>query len=175
MKVWEVNVGHQSTMIPVKYSAYPEPAFKWYHPTQKENMLWQRLPCGVDVDASIVHCFLTSPPLCLSRLKNGQPLKDDYRFRQKIDILVIHGVAETDAGNYTVVLINKITKEEHRRSFQLLVNGEFSSVLSSEIKERKVFCVQMFTSLSFLQWLLALSRRRWRRTPMSTPLAAAPR
>lgn len=44
-----------------------------------------------------------------------------------------------DAGNYTVVLINKITKEEHRRSFQLLVNGEFSSGLSSEIKERKVF------------------------------------
>ncbi|XP_056894551.1 vascular endothelial growth factor receptor 2 isoform X2 [Takifugu flavidus] len=84
VKVWEVNVGHQSTTIPVKYSAYPEPGFKW--------------------------------------LKNGQPLKDDYRFRQKIDNLVIHRVAETDAGNYTVVLINKITKEEHRRSFQLLVN-----------------------------------------------------
>ncbi|TNM87531.1 hypothetical protein fugu_005752 [Takifugu bimaculatus] len=84
VKVWEVNVGHQSTTIPVKYSAYPEPGFKW--------------------------------------LKNGQPLKDDYRFRQKIDTLVIHRVAETDAGNYTVVLINKITKEEHRRSFQLLVN-----------------------------------------------------
>lgn len=30
-KVWEVNVGDQtSTMIPVKYSAYPEPSFKWF-------------------------------------------------------------------------------------------------------------------------------------------------
>lgn len=31
-----------------------------------------------------------------------------------------------DAGNYTMVLTNKITKEEQRRSFQLLVNGMFS-------------------------------------------------
>lgn len=32
MKVWEVNVGDQTTMIPVRYSAYPEPSFKWYVP-----------------------------------------------------------------------------------------------------------------------------------------------
>lgn len=30
MKVWEVNVGDLTTLIPVKYSAYPEPSFKWY-------------------------------------------------------------------------------------------------------------------------------------------------
>lgn len=36
---------------------------------------------------------------------------------------MILGLAEKDAGNYTVVLINKITKEEQRRSVQLLVNG----------------------------------------------------
>ncbi|XP_069555342.1 vascular endothelial growth factor receptor 2 isoform X1 [Brachyistius frenatus] len=84
-KVLEVNVGDQtSTLIPVKYSAYPEPSCKW--------------------------------------LKNGFPLKDDYRIRQKIDALIIRGVTEMDAGNYTVVLTNKITKEEQRRSFQLLVN-----------------------------------------------------
>lgn len=29
LKVWEVNVGDQTTLIPVKYSAYPEPSFKW--------------------------------------------------------------------------------------------------------------------------------------------------
>lgn len=80
-----------------------------------------------------------------------------------------------DAGNYTVVLINKITKEEQRRSFQLLVNGEFSSGLSSEMKESKVVRLQLFISLSVLQCLLILSRRRWRQTPMFTPLAAAPR
>nr|XP_020499442.1 vascular endothelial growth factor receptor 2 isoform X1 [Labrus bergylta] len=85
MKVLEVNVGDQtSTMIPVKYSAYPEPSFKW--------------------------------------LKNGLPLRDDYKIKQKSDALVIRGVSETDAGNYTFVLTNKITKEEQRRSFQLLVN-----------------------------------------------------
>ncbi|XP_054646685.1 vascular endothelial growth factor receptor 2 isoform X2 [Dunckerocampus dactyliophorus] len=84
-KVWEVNVGDQSsTVIPVKYSAYPEPSFKW--------------------------------------LKNSLPLKDDYRIKQKSDALIFRGVTETDAGNYTMVLTNKITKEEHRRSFQLLVN-----------------------------------------------------
>ncbi|KAM7410380.1 hypothetical protein PAMA_001699 [Pampus argenteus] len=84
-KVWEVNVGDQtSTLIPVKYSAYPDPSFKW--------------------------------------LKNGLPLKDDYRVKQKNDALIIRGVTEMDAGNYTIVLTNKITKEEQRRSFQLLVN-----------------------------------------------------
>ncbi|XP_076582857.1 vascular endothelial growth factor receptor 2 isoform X1 [Chaetodon auriga] len=84
-KVWEVNVGGQSpTLIPVKYSAYPEPNFKW--------------------------------------LKNGLPLKDDYRIKQKSDALIIRGVTEMDAGNYTIILSNKITREEQRRSFQLLVN-----------------------------------------------------
>ncbi|KAM9848527.1 vascular endothelial growth factor receptor 2 [Aulostomus maculatus] len=84
-KVWEVNVGDQtSTYIPVKYSAYPEPDFRW--------------------------------------LKNGLQMKDDYRIKQKNDSLVIRGVTEMDAGNYTMVLTNKITNEEQRRSFQLLVN-----------------------------------------------------
>uniref|UniRef100_A0A8C1C7Q6 receptor protein-tyrosine kinase n=1 Tax=Cyprinus carpio carpio TaxID=630221 RepID=A0A8C1C7Q6_CYPCA len=36
--------------------------------------------------------------------------------------LTIYGVTEKDAGNYTVVMTNKITKEEQRRTFQLLVN-----------------------------------------------------
>ncbi|XP_013889993.1 vascular endothelial growth factor receptor 2, partial [Austrofundulus limnaeus] len=85
-KVWEVNlVGDQtSTLIPVIYSAYPEPSFKW--------------------------------------LKNGEALKDDYRIKQKSDALIIHRVTEMDAGNYTVILINKMTKEEQRRSVHLLVN-----------------------------------------------------
>ncbi|XP_068175579.1 vascular endothelial growth factor receptor 2 isoform X1 [Antennarius striatus] len=83
-KVWEVNVGDQSKQIPVKYSAYPEPSFKW--------------------------------------LKNGQTLKDDYRIKQRSDALIIRGVTEMDAGNYTIVLSNRITREEQRRSFQLLVN-----------------------------------------------------
>uniref|UniRef100_A0A8C7M8W9 receptor protein-tyrosine kinase n=1 Tax=Oncorhynchus kisutch TaxID=8019 RepID=A0A8C7M8W9_ONCKI len=55
--------------------------------------------------------------------KNDQPIyKDDYRFKPTRDSLMILGLAEKDAGNYTVVLINKITKEEQRRSVQLLVN-----------------------------------------------------
>uniref|UniRef100_A0A8D3CVA6 receptor protein-tyrosine kinase n=1 Tax=Scophthalmus maximus TaxID=52904 RepID=A0A8D3CVA6_SCOMX len=80
MKVWEVNVGDQTTMIPVRYSAYPEPSFKWYVPR----------PVLIQVP--------------------------------RIDALIIRGVTETDAGNYTMVLTNRITKEEHRRSFQLRVN-----------------------------------------------------
>uniref|UniRef100_A0A665U9G6 receptor protein-tyrosine kinase n=1 Tax=Echeneis naucrates TaxID=173247 RepID=A0A665U9G6_ECHNA len=75
-EVLEVTVGEHITQIPVKYTAYPEPGYKWY-----------------------VH----------NRI-------------QRSDSLIIRGVTEMDAGNYTVVLTNKITKEEHRRSFQLLVN-----------------------------------------------------
>lgn len=83
--VWEVNVGDKTPIvIPVKYSAYPDPNVKW--------------------------------------LKNGLPLKDDYRIKQRSDALVIREVKEMNAGNYTVILTNKITKEEQRRSFQLLVN-----------------------------------------------------
>nr|XP_020459029.1 vascular endothelial growth factor receptor 2 isoform X1 [Monopterus albus] len=85
IKVLEVNVGDQKpTQISVKYSAYPEPSFKW--------------------------------------LKNGLPLRDDYRIKQRSDALIIRGVTEMDAGNYTIVLSNKNTKEEQTRSFQLLVN-----------------------------------------------------
>ncbi|XP_078141825.1 vascular endothelial growth factor receptor 2 [Centroberyx gerrardi] len=87
MKVLEINVGDQTSesLIPVRYSAYPEPIVRWF--------------------------------------KNGHPLrKDDYRIRPRSDALMIHGITEKDAGNYTVVLTNKITKQEQRRSLQLLVN-----------------------------------------------------
>ncbi|XP_019937018.2 vascular endothelial growth factor receptor 2 isoform X2 [Paralichthys olivaceus] len=85
IKVWEVNVGDQTKQIQVKYSAYPDPSFKW--------------------------------------LKNGlPPSKDDYRIKQKNETLIFRSVTETDVGNYTIVLTNRITKEEQRRSFQLLVN-----------------------------------------------------
>lgn len=64
-------------------------------------------------------------PLRPSRIKNGQLLKEDYRIKQLSDALVIHGVTELDAGNYTIFLSNKVTKEEQKRDFQLLVNGNF--------------------------------------------------
>ncbi|XP_049573762.1 vascular endothelial growth factor receptor 2 isoform X1 [Syngnathus scovelli] len=84
-KVWEVNMGGLSpTTIPVRYTAYPEPSFKWF--------------------------------------KNGLPLKEDHRIKQRSDALIFRGVTETDMGNYTIVLSNKVTKDEQRRSFQLLVN-----------------------------------------------------
>uniref|UniRef100_A0A4W6CKC0 receptor protein-tyrosine kinase n=1 Tax=Lates calcarifer TaxID=8187 RepID=A0A4W6CKC0_LATCA len=66
--------------------------------------------------------FSKTTLLCLPRLKNGLPMKDDYRIKQRNDALIIRAVTEMDAGNYTIVLTNKNTKEEHRRSFQLLVN-----------------------------------------------------
>ncbi|KAG9331898.1 hypothetical protein JZ751_016636, partial [Albula glossodonta] len=57
--------------------------------------------------------------------KNGQGLNREeqkYRFKAGKDALTIFDVAEKDYGNYTVVLRNPTTKEEQRRSFQLLVN-----------------------------------------------------
>lgn len=67
---------------------------------------------------------------CLCRYKNGQLLrKEDYRIRPRNDALVIRGITEKDAGNYTVVLSNKNTKEEQKRSLQLLVNGMYTLLL----------------------------------------------
>lgn len=123
-KVWEVNVGEPSTYIPVKYSAYPEPIIKWcvhsnicfmhssFHALKLQFQNWMD--------------FVTLLLLCVPRFKNDLPL-NDYRIKQKSDALVIREVKETDAGIYTVILTNKITKEEQRRSFQLLVNGVFFS------------------------------------------------
>ncbi|XP_030627154.1 vascular endothelial growth factor receptor 2 [Chanos chanos] len=48
--------------------------------------------------------------------------KDEYRLKPAKDSLIILGVTEKDAGNYTVVMTNKQTKEECSQSFQLVVN-----------------------------------------------------
>ncbi|XP_061094805.1 vascular endothelial growth factor receptor 2 isoform X2 [Conger conger] len=58
-------------------------------------------------------------------LKNGQSLsREEQKYRVKLgrDALTLYDVAERDSGSYTVVLRNPSTKEERRRSFQLLVN-----------------------------------------------------
>ncbi|KAJ3599918.1 hypothetical protein NHX12_033872 [Muraenolepis orangiensis] len=85
--VIELTVGDHTTepLIPIKYTAYPDPTVRWY--------------------------------------KNGVALrKDDYRLRPRAEGLVVHGVVEKDAGNYTVVLSNKLTREEQSHTFQLVVN-----------------------------------------------------
>ncbi|XP_041861840.1 vascular endothelial growth factor receptor 2 [Melanotaenia boesemani] len=100
-KILEANVADQiPTVIPVKYSAYPEPNIKW--------------------------------------LKNGQELKEDYRIKQRSNTLTIYGVTKNDSGNYTVILSNKITKEEQRRSFQLLVNVP-SHIFEKELPVNTVY------------------------------------
>lgn len=59
----------------------------------------------------------------LKWLKDGQALaKDNYRIKHKGDLLIIRGATEDDAGTYTVVLTNKITRHEQKRSFELRVN-----------------------------------------------------
>lgn len=67
--------------------------------------------------------FSDTSLFCLLSLKDGQLLKEDYRIKLRSEALIFRKVKEMDAGNYTIVLINKITKEERRLSFQLLVNG----------------------------------------------------
>lgn len=124
-KVWEVDVGEdvgdQTAQIPVTYSAYPEPSFKWcgLDKMKKKQITYNAACCR--------WCWI-SDLFLLPRLKNGEALKDDYRIKQRSDALTIHRVTETDAGNYTVILSNKMTKEEQRRSVQLLVNGTFCPV-----------------------------------------------
>uniref|UniRef100_A0AAR2JJX8 receptor protein-tyrosine kinase n=1 Tax=Pygocentrus nattereri TaxID=42514 RepID=A0AAR2JJX8_PYGNA len=48
---------------------------------------------------------------------------EEYRMKPAKDSLTIFDVTEKDAGNYTVVMTNKITKEAQRQTFQLLVNA----------------------------------------------------
>lgn len=50
-----------------------------------------------------------------------------------------------DAGNYTIVLTNKITKEEQRRSFQLLVNGMCSLFFPPFKKKFFLSCQMLLT------------------------------
>ncbi|XP_046893079.1 vascular endothelial growth factor receptor 2 isoform X2 [Hypomesus transpacificus] len=66
--------------------------------------------------------YLAYPEPNVRWFKNGQAIRrDEYRMKPARDGLTIYQVVEQDAGNYTVVLTNKITREESRRSFQLLV------------------------------------------------------
>lgn len=67
---------------------------------------------------------------CSNRLKNGRPISsEEYRIKPSRDSLSIYEVTEKDAGNYTVVMTNKITREVHSQTFQLLVNGNVSIII----------------------------------------------
>uniref|UniRef100_A0A6Q2XVR9 receptor protein-tyrosine kinase n=1 Tax=Esox lucius TaxID=8010 RepID=A0A6Q2XVR9_ESOLU len=81
---------------------------------------------GVNVSSETIKIpvkFDAYPEPTVKWYRNGQPIrKDEYRFKPARDSLTILDIAEKDAGNYTVVLTNKITKEEQRHSVQLLVN-----------------------------------------------------
>ncbi|RXN15192.1 vascular endothelial growth factor receptor 2 isoform X1 [Labeo rohita] len=74
-------------------------------------------------EAKILVKYYAYPEPSVKWYKNDQPiLKEEYRMKPNRGSLTIYGVTEKDAGNYTVVMTNKITKEEQRRTFQLLVN-----------------------------------------------------
>ncbi|CAL8306994.1 unnamed protein product [Lota lota] len=67
--------------------------------------------------------YTAYPEPAIQWYKNGLPLrKDDYRVKPRNEGLVIHGVMEKDAGNYTVVLTNKLTNDKETHTFQLIVN-----------------------------------------------------
>uniref|UniRef100_A0A671LVP6 receptor protein-tyrosine kinase n=1 Tax=Sinocyclocheilus anshuiensis TaxID=1608454 RepID=A0A671LVP6_9TELE len=75
-------------------------------------------------EAKILVKYYAYPEPSVKWYKNDQLIvwKDEYRMKPNRGSLTIYGVTEKDAGNYTVVMTNKITKEEQRRTFQLLVN-----------------------------------------------------
>lgn len=123
--------------------------------------------CCILFESSYTSCYITF--LCLPRLKNGKSLKGDYRIKQKSDCLIIHKVTEADAGNYTMVLTNKITKEEHNRTVQLLVNGMYPQLFAFFISSRVAWCrcVAVWTLDVFLHsasshYWQGGGRRQWR-------------
>uniref|UniRef100_A0AAY4DDL1 receptor protein-tyrosine kinase n=1 Tax=Denticeps clupeoides TaxID=299321 RepID=A0AAY4DDL1_9TELE len=56
--------------------------------------------------------------------KNEQLIRkeENYRMKPSKDSLTIYNIEERDSGNYTVVMTNKITREEQRQTFILQVN-----------------------------------------------------
>uniref|UniRef100_A0AAY4DE32 receptor protein-tyrosine kinase n=1 Tax=Denticeps clupeoides TaxID=299321 RepID=A0AAY4DE32_9TELE len=48
--------------------------------------------------------------------------EENYRMKPSKDSLTIYNIEERDSGNYTVVMTNKITREEQRQTFILQVN-----------------------------------------------------
>ncbi len=90
--------------------------------------------------------------------------------------LTIYGVTEKDAGNYTVVMTNKITKEEQRRTFRLLVNGSESLLFSSLLFSSLLFSSLLFSSLLFSSLLFSslLSSPLLSSPLLSSPLLSSP-
>ncbi|KAL2089881.1 hypothetical protein ACEWY4_014569 [Coilia grayii] len=68
--------------------------------------------------------YTSYPEPSVKWYKNNQLIRkeDNYRIKPGKDCLTILNAVEEDAGNYTVVLTNRITREEHRHTFRLLVN-----------------------------------------------------
>ncbi|TRY94944.1 hypothetical protein DNTS_013094 [Danionella cerebrum] len=88
------------------------------------DQMWQTVEAKAgDDEAKILVKYFAYPEPSV-KYKNDQQiiLKDEYRMKSSKGSLTIYGVTEKDAGNYTIVMTNKITKEEQRRTFQLLVN-----------------------------------------------------
>uniref|UniRef100_A0A8C5EGQ3 receptor protein-tyrosine kinase n=1 Tax=Gouania willdenowi TaxID=441366 RepID=A0A8C5EGQ3_GOUWI len=106
--------------------------FNWTHSSGALKKLWNSLELSNTLIVDNVTLEHTGEFTCsassgkmeksVSAFLEVFALKDDYRIKQKNEALIIRGVTEMDSGNYTVVLTNKITKEEQKRSFQLLVN-----------------------------------------------------
>ncbi|XP_051501062.1 vascular endothelial growth factor receptor 2-like isoform X1 [Myxocyprinus asiaticus] len=85
-------------------------------------------------EAKILVKYYAYPEPSVKWYKNNQPIswKDEYRMKPARGSLTIYGVTEKDAGNYTVIMTNKVTKEEQRRTFQLLVNDR-PRILEKEV------------------------------------------
>ncbi|KAA0708703.1 Vascular endothelial growth factor receptor 2 [Triplophysa tibetana] len=85
-------------------------------------------------EAKILVKYYAYPEPFVKWYKNDQPIswKDEYRMKPARGSLTIYGVTEKDTGNYTVIMTNKITREEQRRTFQLLVN-DHPRILEKEV------------------------------------------
>uniref|UniRef100_A0A8C1X7W6 receptor protein-tyrosine kinase n=1 Tax=Cyprinus carpio TaxID=7962 RepID=A0A8C1X7W6_CYPCA len=102
--------------------------FQWTFPHEKvalnDQILQTVEATAGQEEAKILVKYDAYPEPSVKWYKNNQLIvwKDEYRMKPNRGYLTIYGVTEKDAGNYTVVMTNKITKEEQRRTFQLLVN-----------------------------------------------------
>uniref|UniRef100_A0A673NC86 receptor protein-tyrosine kinase n=1 Tax=Sinocyclocheilus rhinocerous TaxID=307959 RepID=A0A673NC86_9TELE len=99
--------------------------FQWTFPHEKVSNLFRKKPFIALNDQMLQTVEATAgqeeAKILVKYYAYPEP-SDEYRMKPNRGSLTIYGVTEKDAGNYTVVMTNKITKEEQRRTFQLLVN-----------------------------------------------------
>uniref|UniRef100_A0AAY4DE37 receptor protein-tyrosine kinase n=1 Tax=Denticeps clupeoides TaxID=299321 RepID=A0AAY4DE37_9TELE len=117
--VCEASSGGMTKTGSTSLTVYEKPFIVLYDPWV--NTVEVNVKDGV---AKIPVKYFAYPEPLVRWYKNEQLIRkeENYRMKPSKDSLTIYNIEERDSGNYTVVMTNKITREEQRQTFILQVN-----------------------------------------------------